>query len=363
MAAPHHLVMEFVGRLSAFPVAHILQILHGDRRTGVLLVRSGRREKWVSFREGHIVACVSEGPEELYSRFLLANGYLDPQTLVAALAFSKRRDELLGRSLMRLGILDVRQVRETLAQHLKDSVCGLFLWQDGSFYFEQQEVAEDELMPDPVDTMSIIMEGTRWLDEYRRICGRFVHENVLLTRGSGVPERKLTPIEQRVVSGVTSQATLTDLYNEIKCSYFRFLEATHRLVEDGVLEIGGWSAREEDLQKGAFEDPAEPVSLLNESQLEALAGLLPSLIPVWVTSGRETAPDVEELKRRLPEIDGRATIGEICAGGSRDRHERMQLLITALGRRRIALLPIPYEELETEAADGREAGWKRWFRR
>lgn len=361
--------MEFVGRLSAFSVADILQWVANDRRTGVLLVRSGERERWVSFHQGRIVGSVGENPEELYTRFLLNHGYTDPQTVVAALSHGKRKGRPLGHALVELGILDAETVRRTLAEHIRDSVCGLFLWTDGSFFFEAQEVQDVDPEPAPIDTVGLIMEGSRWFDEYQRICGVFVHENVLLRRGPTWPVRDLSPVQQRIIAGMTQSTTLSGLYGEIKGSYFRFLEAVHQLTEQAVLEIGGWSAREGEESRGREASEVGTAEhqppLLSRELLGALARVFPRLYPVWLERPEveEAGERRDELARLLREIDGSVPVVQICIGDSVQRRRALELLLDHLHRGHLALFPKPLAEVRAGEEGGEESKPRRWWKR
>src|SRR4029079_5586191 len=81
-----------------------------------------------------------------------------------------------------------------------------------------------DILPEPIHTVGLAMEGSRWLDEYRRIRRGLVHDKVVLGRGKVWPGTDLAPLEQRIARAVDGRKSLADLYKELRGSYFRFLE-------------------------------------------------------------------------------------------------------------------------------------------
>ena len=60
--------MELSGRLVSFPINELLTWAVNDRRTGSLVLRRSSREKRIYFRDGEIVACLSDSTEEFYGQ-------------------------------------------------------------------------------------------------------------------------------------------------------------------------------------------------------------------------------------------------------------------------------------------------------
>ena len=73
--------MELSGQLSTFSLADVLQWLSEDRRSGALVVRRSDREKRLYFRQGRLIACLSDDPGEYYGEDLLLHGDLSEQQL------------------------------------------------------------------------------------------------------------------------------------------------------------------------------------------------------------------------------------------------------------------------------------------
>jgi len=363
--------MEFSGRLAAFPPGDLLQWAKNDRRTGALVVRRSDREKRVYFYNGEIVACMSTDPAEFYGQYLLLNGYLDQEKLFQALSHCTVHGRRLGETLSELGFLTPEVIQTTLRQQIEDSVCDLFLWERGVFYFQAEMPPEEEILPEPIHTVGLAMEGSRWLDEYRRLRRVLVHDNVVLARGKVWPGKGLSPLPQRIAQAVDGRKSLADLYKELRGSYFRFLEAAFQLCVKNVLDIGevgeewGSSTHEMSVYDLMLEQATEEQVLVARRHMAIPLDLLERVYPIWV------AEPTDDEQKRMParardfyaRFDGRTPLGEAFSGEARLRGREMDLLLLQLQKGRLALLPCPVEQLEAEAEKRGEPAIKRWWRR
>jgi hypothetical protein len=363
--------MEFSGRLAAFPPGDLLQWAKNDRRTGALVLRRSDREKRVYFAAGEVVGCLSTDPAEFYGQYLLLNGYLDQDKLFQALSHCTVNGGRLGTALSDLGILSPEVIQTTLRQQIEDLVCDLFLWERGVFYFQSELPPDEEILPEPIDTVGLAMEGSRWLDEYRRIRRVLVHDNVVLARGKVWPGSHLAPLEVRITQAVDGRKSLADLYKELRGSYFRFLEAAFHLCVQNVLDIEelgeewGSGTHEMSVYDLMLEQATEEQVLVARRHMAVPLDLLERIYPIWV--GEPTAEEQKRMPARVRDFyarfDGRTPLGDAFSGDARLRGREMDLLLLQLQKGRLALLPQPVDRLETEADTRGEPAIKRWWRR
>jgi hypothetical protein len=363
--------MEFSGRLTAFPPSDLLQWALNDRRTGALVVRRSEREKRVYFHAGEVIACLSNDKAEFYGQHLLLNGYLEQDQLFQALTYCTTQGVRLGRALTEMGLMTPEMVQQTLRSQIEDSICDLFLWERGVFYFQAELPMEEEILPEPIHAMGLIMEGTRWLDEYQRIRQLFIHDNMVLRQGSAWSGRDLGGVERRIVAELEGRKTLADLYRAVRGSYFRFLEGAYRLAIGNVLDIesvgepADSATREMSVYDLLLEQATEEQILVAHRHMAVPLDLLERWVPVWVAE-----PAAEE-QRRMParardfyaRLDGRTSLGDAFSGDARLRGREMDLLLLQLQKGRLALLPAPVAQLEEEAGLRGQAPLERWWQR
>lgn len=365
--------MEFSGRLTSFSIGDLLQWAGQERRSGALVVRRSRREKRIYLRDGRVVACLSDDPAEHYGEHLLLHGYINERQLIEALTYCSHEKKRLGVALVDLGLLPVETVKKTLHDRVHDGVCDLFLWKRGVFFFEAEPPPEDEMLPEPIDTMGLILEGTRWIDEYRRIRQVLVHDNVVLRRGPSWPPDNPTPLEQRIARSVEEGKELAELYRETRGSYFRFLEAAFQLCLNEVLDIAtvgepsGVETADLSIADLLLEQASEEDrKLFSRRRLGLPLELLERLHPRWVSppDEKELAELSEPLREMAEAMDGEAALGTLLDDDPDAETRQLDYLQLELHRGRLALLPGSPDALDQQSAsEGGEPMPRRWWRK
>lgn len=356
--------MEFSGRLASFPIADLLAWAHNDRRSGSLVVRRSGAEKRVYFRDGQVVASLSTDPAEFYGQYLLAQGVIDERGLVRALQICQSKGLLLGDALIQLSLVPGELVAETLQMHVEDQVCELFLWRTGIFYFTNEMLPDNQVLPVPLDATRLALEGSRRADEHGRIRRLFVHDNIALRR-SGRPPGKLTPLERRIFEQVDGERSLVELYNEVRGSWYRFLEAAYRLTAAGALDI----AEVHEATEGAsielqladllLEQVTEERAALFQHHLSLPFDAIERAYPVWVRepgheAGAGGSGEWQAFDRR---IDGETSLRELFGTVPiEQRAARMDRLVLHFRSGALALLPQAASSFGAAAAS---PGWWR----
>jgi hypothetical protein len=349
----------------------LLQWAQNERCTGALVIRRSEREKRIYFHAGDVVGCLSNDPAEFYGQHLLLNGHLTDDQLFDALSHCTAHGVRLGAALRDLGILPPDVIQQTLREQIEDLVCDLFLWPRGIFYFQAEMPPEEEILPEPINGMGLVMEGARWLDEVGRIRRVLVHDDVVLRRGERWPGADLTPVQRRLAQLVDGQKTVGELHKRVRGSYFRFLAGAFQLCVGRVLDIediGEAAERgthELSLYDLLLEQATEEQILVARRHMAVPLELLERCYPVWV------GEPSEEEQTRMPtrardfyaRFDGRTSLGEAFSGDPRTRGREMDLLLLQLQKGRLALLPAPVERLEEEAERHGQPALQRWWRR
>ena len=364
--------MELSGRLASFPIGDILQWVSHERRTGALVVRRSRREKRIYLQHGEVVGCLSDDPAEYYGQHLLLNGHLDESSLVKALRYCKLQETRLGVALRNLGLLSPEVVQATLRSQIEDSVCDLFSWRTGVFYFQAGALEDEEILPEPIHTYGMILEGSRWMDETKRMRRLLPHDNIVLKHGARWPGEDLDTLQERVGGLVDGHTTLEDLYRYVGGIHFRFLEAVFALAVNEVLDIEsvgeptrpGSGSQELNLYNLLLEQAAEDEMIMTRQHLAVPLSLIEGFIPVWVQE--PAAKDLEvmapEASAFLKRFDGRTPLKKMLSSDHGTVNHELDALLEQLRVGRIALLPSSPADLDTSANRRGEPVQKRWWR-
>lgn len=364
--------MEFSGRLSSFPLGDLLQWAKNERCTGALVIRRSEREKRIYFHGGDVVGCLSNDPAEFYGQHLVLSGNLSDDQIFDALSYCTTHGVRLGVALRELRMLSPEAIQQTLRDQIEDVVCDLFLWQRGIFYFQAELPQEEEILPEPINSMGVAMEGARWLDEVSRIRRVLVHDDVVLRRGDRWPGTDLSPRERRLADQVDGKKTLGEIHKKVRGSYFRFLQGAFRLCVGEVLDIEEvldaippHGTHEMSVYDLLLEQATDEQALVSRRHMAVPLDYLERCYPMWVEE------PAEEEQTRMPSkvrdfyarFDGRTPLGKAFSGDARARGKEMELLLLQLQKGRLALLPAPVETLEEAAEKRGEPILQRWWRR
>ncbi|MCB1008216.1 MAG: DUF4388 domain-containing protein [Acidobacteria bacterium] len=359
--------MEFSGRLTSFPIGDILQWAHNDRRNGALVVRRSSCEKRLYFRDGDIVAALSDDAAEFFGQHLLVNGLIREEALIRALTHCQAKGVMLGRALDQLGILPAEQVYEALRRHVEDQVCDVFLWRSGIFYFTAEMPREEQMLPDALPAVALAMEGSRWADIYAQIRRLFVHDNVEVARGRVVPDDP-SVLELKILSALDDRMSVGELYNEVRGSHFRFLEAAYRLAATEAIDIvavgdhadsGSSELRLADL---LIEQVTEEQAVFLRHHLAIPYDAIEGCVPIWVRPPDAAADERDDLREFEAALDGETELRSLLAGlPAEERARRMDRVVLRLRQGALALLPVALSELEGggEASAERDRWWRR----
>jgi len=363
--------MELSGRLAVFPIAELLQWAHNDRRTGSLVVRRSTREKRIYFAGGRIVACFTDAAAEFYGQHLLLNGYLDQATLFHCLSLCRKKSKRLGEVLEEEGILELGDVQRTLRYQIEDVICDLFLWNHGVFFFRSESPPPEEILAEPIATVGLVLEGTRWVDEVERIRQVGVHDNVVLGPGAAKPVGDIKPRQRRILQEVDAHRTLAQLYEAVRGSYYRFLCAAFELQQDRLIEILDVGEKYHPMSSDLslydllFEQAAEEQIQSSRRHFTHPIGSFERFVPVWVRppDSGEWSRMPERVRNFYRQFDGTRRLVKIFSKEEEQWSREAELLMLQVGKEAVALLPAPIADLEADAARRDMPDSQRWWKR
>lgn len=350
--------MEFTGRLTAFPAANLLQWAAHERASGTLVVRRTKREKRVALRLGRVVDCRSNQPQELFGQYLIAHGLLDAGSVVEALVRARAGKRALGEVLAEDGRPPLETLREALERAIRESVQDLFLWRRGVFYFEEG-APRSRTLEVAIDSSELVLEGTRWIDEWERLRKVLVDDAVTVEPGPIHADGGLDPYARRIARLVASETSLGRLYEHTGGVQYPFLQAVSRLIESGVLAIArvdrtaDADSRELDLREVLLGVDGDDVLLGRERAILPIE-TFESLVPAWIRppASGELAALTPGQRAFLEGFDGRTTLRRLFATEPETRADQIELLLLELKRRNVLLLPASVAEVERRTEEG-----------
>ena len=235
--------MSLTGNLNTISFPDLLQLLSTGKKTGTLTLSRHRMQKQIAFRNGNIVFASSlNDKEDLFGSMLLKRGRISKTDLKRALQTQKSSGKKLGTVLVELDLFSREEVIEALKLQIEEIVYTLFGWDESQFGFEEGKLPPDDQIQTELNTVNIIMEGTRRIDEWVEVQKVLPSPDVPLKPvlvPQGIREEvRLTLDEFQMLVLVDGDRTVPDLLELSPVGEFVTSKALYKLIVAGLIEPG-----------------------------------------------------------------------------------------------------------------------------
>lgn len=285
------------GNLMFVPLPDIMLLLANNRKSGSLFCQNVGVSKVLEFDGGKIVFARSTLAEDRLGAYLVSHRIVTEAQLRRAEP-SVGDQERLGKALVRVGLLTADSLREHVRGQVTEIIYSLFAWTRGSFEFREGAPQPETIALD-VSVMSLIIEGTRRLDEWSRVREKIQSDGVVLapvrSPAEADPSINLSDVEKSVLDLVDGRRTVRMIVQRSGQGRFQTWQALHSLLSAGLIRI----------QLLALEPPApqaiEPVIAPADEALErALDRYGEAVALILDRAGQQRGPEeVVRLRRKL----------------------------------------------------------------
>ena len=229
--------MALSGNLRTMLPGDLLQWLSLGQKTGTLVISNKRVEKKIFFRNGRIISSASNDPREYLGQFLMSHGYLTEPELKKAMEVQLQSGILLGKILVMIEVITEADLQRFMRLKAEEEIYDIFLWNDGEFYFIDDELPQMEMIPLQVDVTGIIMEGTRRVDEWARIRETIANEAVIPQTIREPNYEELEDVEEPIVRAIDGKRSIADIVLESRSSAFTVSSTVAALVRHGYARL------------------------------------------------------------------------------------------------------------------------------
>lgn len=272
--------MGLSGNLQTMLPGDLLQWLSLGQKTGTLVITNKRVEKKIFFQRGRVISSASNDPREYLGQFLMSHGYITEPELKKAMEVQQQSRILLGKILVMIDVITEPDLQRFMRLKAEEEIYDIFLWNDGDFYFVDDELPQMEMIPLQVDVTGIIMEGTRRVDEWTRIRETIPNEAVIPVPLKEIDAADLEEVEEPIVRAIDGKRSIAEIVLESRSSAFTVSSTVSALVRHGFVKLVDSSTQkmakiaEEVVVAAAagveprrdFNEDDEIVSLLNAAQ-------------------------------------------------------------------------------------------------
>ncbi len=158
--------VDLQGKLSVFSLSDLFQMLSFTQKTGTVTLIQGWNSRTITFENGRVsyVAAGSRLPSlmELLHRL----GKVSREQMEELRASGARNESAMIQQLHDAGIISLEDLQICREQMLEMSIYTLFLWRNCYFTFKAGEIIHEGGVAVEVDSMQVIIEGTRRVDEW-----------------------------------------------------------------------------------------------------------------------------------------------------------------------------------------------------
>ncbi len=252
----------FEGDLRRIQIADVLSFIGIIRGSGKLLLRQGRLERTLHWKEGEIAFASSNSPDQSLGQFLLRNGKITKQQYEESqrqITPSMRH----GKVLVQMGAISPNDLWWGLKNQALEIIYSVFNWTEGSFSFvEAVEEVLSERIALSINTSGAIMEGIRRLDETVRIREKITSLDMVFAKVPG--ERpdfeglEMSEDEIAVYNNIDGNATVRALIAKAELTDFEVTRILFQLLMARLIEI----APEERESRPVFLDVEDSPELL-----------------------------------------------------------------------------------------------------
>lgn len=236
--------MSLAGNLKTVSFPDILQLLATGNKTGILEITSGPRQKEIAFRDGMIIHASSvNSNEDLLGNLLLKRGRISKNDLEKAIQLHKQTGRQLGTTLVDMNLFDKEEILDCLQLQVEEIVYNVFSWEEGDFKFNEGVAPRNAQFTIELNTMNVIMEGTRRIDEWVEIQKVLPPDDVLLRLVNNPKTKqdqlKITLEEFKIMALINGERTLPDLVEASPIGEFVTYRALYKLINSGLVESAG----------------------------------------------------------------------------------------------------------------------------
>ena len=246
-------------------LSEVFQWLQSGQKTGTLRIKGPQGvTKDVFFNNGLISSAASSDPRESIGQFLLFTRRITEKQLSDALENQKQDHLLLGRILVKKGLLNKDELSRVLLSISEEIIYDLFLWKEGEFEFIDGDLPEREMVSLNLDITHIVLEGATREDEWQRIKRVFPNEMCIVRP---IVEKIATrlPLESgltRLLLLINGKRNLNEISKLHKATKYELFKSLLDLHDVGFIEVGSYLEQVIWTGKGEEANPVE--SLVSE---------------------------------------------------------------------------------------------------
>jgi hypothetical protein len=246
------------GDASAFRLPDVLAFLSGTRKSGTLTLTSSDKMAHLFFHDGALVYASSSQEQFRLGQILLRKKKISREQRDRIEALMQRDGGQFGQHSVQAGVLTDAELRDSLKIQVSEIVYDAFVWDGGTFSFDQDTSLPSHAVTISIDLANLIMEGARRIEEWEQ-CLKLLPDQSTVFRVVAAPrDEKITLMaeEWKILFMINGQRTIKELCDDSDDNPFHVYKLLYGLLANKLIEVVGNERSHEDTNVRG----AEPVT-------------------------------------------------------------------------------------------------------
>jgi hypothetical protein len=228
------------GDLSRIQLPDVLSFISMIRANGKLTLRHNDLERTLFWQGGDIVFATSNSSDHSLGSFLLRNGKITRAQYEEARARMNPQVRH-GKALVQIGAISAKDLWWGIKNQALEIIFSVFAWKEGTFaYYETAEELSSERIVLELSAATVIMEGTRRLDETARIREKIPNLEMIFAKVPGVvpdfTELDMSEDEIALFNNIDGRLTVRGLIGRSDLAEFEATRILYQLLSARLIE-------------------------------------------------------------------------------------------------------------------------------
>jgi hypothetical protein len=235
------------GDASAFRLPEVLTFLNTARKSGTLTFANEGKEAHLYFQDGALVYAASNQEHFRLGAILLRKKKITREQRDRIDALMQRDGGQFGQLSVQSGVMTDAELRDSLKVQASEIVYDAFVWDGGTFAFEQHTTLPAHAVTIAIDLANLIMEGARRIEEWEQ-CLKLLPDRSMIFRVVATPRDEkitLTADEWKILFLINGQRTIQELCDDSEDDPFHVYRLLYGLRANKLIEIAGERAHDD----------------------------------------------------------------------------------------------------------------------
>lgn len=216
----------------------VLQIIGGQRKTGMLTVVTADAENTIYFQDGKVILTQEQHDRYLLNKYFANANPRAEGTFKMLLAEHHATGKPVGQIMVSLGAIKQEELDNELQRQTEEQLYSLFSWIDGAFNFIEVNISSVGQVAYAIDTVDLVVNAARQVDEWRNIRALLPNTDSLVKAKPGIDRNALKDEAAGALDLIPAEGvTLKELCAKSGANELETCRAVVSLIQTGAVEI------------------------------------------------------------------------------------------------------------------------------